>query len=105
MEHMNFKADWDRFLYDFHRDIKHFSRDIQDWMHNLSTGEAMIGLCLFTLVLLFIMIRRPQGYKQGGGMTRQFVLAMTVVVLFGFGAGYLMEGWGVIMDLIPGDLS
>lgn len=105
MEQMNFKTDWDHFLYDFHRDMKHFSHDIHDWLHHLSTGEAIIGLCLFTLVLLFIMIRRPQGYKQGGGMTRQFVLALTVVVLFGFGTGYLMDGWAVIVDHLPGKLS
>ena len=98
MEQSSIRASWERFWYEFSWDMKHMSADVEDWLGSLSAGDAVLGLCLFTLALLFIMIRRPKNYKQGGGMSRQFVLALAVVIIFGFGSGYLLEGWTFISD-------
>jgi hypothetical protein len=92
----SFRAAWDSLMRDTHWMV----RDVNLWASRLSDGERVIGICVFALVLLFLMVRRPRDYKQGGGMGRQFAFAFVIVVIFGFGVGWLFDGRFDIPDII-----
>lgn len=68
------------------------ARDVDIWISRMGDGEKVLGICLFAMVLLYLIVRRPKTYKEGGGMTRQFVLALGIVVIFSFGVTWMFDG-------------
>ena len=74
------------------RDLSDFGHDIQVAIARSSDAERVIGICVFALMLLFIMIRRPHNDKNAGSMGRQFVFALAIVTIFGFGVGWMFDG-------------
>lgn len=63
---------------------------LNDIVSNLTPAQQVLGLCAFTLVLMWLMVRRPGTYENSGEMRNQFWMALTLVVLFGLGAGVLI---------------
>lgn len=66
--------------------------DIDVWISRLNDGEKVLGLCLFILLLFFLILRKPNSHKNSGGAGRQFAFALVIVIIASFGAGWLFEG-------------
>ena len=60
------------------------------WLDMTGPAERALGVSIFGLILMYFILKKPDnGYEKGGGMTRQFVFAMIVVVIMGFGVGWM----------------
>ena len=80
-----------KFWHEFSYDMKNLMGDFSVWLSRLSEAEQLLGLCLFILVLFFLVVRRPNEQKQSGAMGRQFAMALLIVTIFGFGIGWLID--------------
>ncbi|MEE9380445.1 MAG: hypothetical protein V3V03_03485 [Hyphomonadaceae bacterium] len=78
---------WNQIIFD----AKYMMTDLNVWLQRLSESEKLLGLCIFILVLLYFVIRRPSDQKESGAMGRQFAMALVVVVFFSFGIGWLVD--------------
>ena len=65
-------------------------RDLSIWLDRLTPGQMLIGLVLFTLVLMLFMARRQRLGVRKGSPVFQFVFAMAIVVFLSFGATWIL---------------
>lgn len=66
----------------------------QLFVSRLSNGERILGICLFTAVVILFAMFRKRNYEQGGGMGRQALLAFLLVFLLTSGSIMLFDGFG-----------
>lgn len=72
--------------------------EAMDWLAGLGATEQVLATCVFALTLLWLSFLRPQENRSAGHVGRQFVFALILIVLFGFGAGWLLSP-GHYLDL------
>lgn len=82
-----YEAAWNQFVIEFRSLIG----DIELWIDTLTTGEKIIGICLFTLALLTLIIMQAKAKTDPGSNSRQFTVALVLVVIFAFGAGWTLD--------------
>ncbi len=85
---------WEMFV----EEVQALGDDLYHWVTNLSDEERVIGICLFIVVLIYMIFSRRVRKETGTGNGRQFTGALVLVVIFAFGAG-----WG--FDSNAGSLS
>lgn len=83
----SFKVIWGRISTDFGVMFE----DMGIWFDRLSAGEKLIGMCAVVLVLMVMAGGRNKKTKHEGGATRQFLLAMSLVIVVGFGIGWALD--------------
>ncbi|MEM7767849.1 MAG: hypothetical protein AAF253_10220 [Pseudomonadota bacterium] len=69
-----------------------FLEDTERYLQAVTPAEKAFAVCVFGLVLMYFIIRKPKTYEEGGGMGRQFLFALTIVMLMGFGIGWVYGG-------------
>ncbi len=67
------------------------AHDFSIWIARLSDGERVVGLCVFALTIMILMMAPTKKRKTPRGKSTQFVFALAIVMIFGFGAGWLFE--------------
>lgn len=72
-------------------ELRQLMGDFDVWLSRMSPTEKVLSICIFALVLMIFMMRKPKDYEDGGGMWRQFTMAMTIVVLFGLGITWMFD--------------
>lgn len=82
-----YEAAWNQFVLE----IRAWVADIADWINALTTGEKVIGLCLFALALLALMVNQARAKNTPGSNSRQFTVALSLVVIFAFGSGWTLD--------------
>ncbi len=70
--------------------VRDFLRDLSIWLDRLTPGQMLIGLVLFTLVLMLFMARRHRLGVRKGSPIFQFTFAMAIVVFLSFGATWIL---------------
>ena len=75
---------WDLFVVE----VKALGDDLYHWITNLSHEERLIGICLFILVLIYMIFSRQIRKNTNPGTGRQFTGALILVMLFAFGVGW-----------------
>ncbi len=65
--------------------------DVDLWLSRMSLADKVLSICIFALVLMVLIMRKPKDYQEGGGMWRQFAMAMMIVVLFGLGITWFVD--------------
>ncbi|MEM0986939.1 MAG: hypothetical protein AAGJ32_11885 [Pseudomonadota bacterium] len=83
---------YDQVLMKSERIFQNFLEDAERYIATVTPAEKALAVCVFGLVLMFFIMRKPQSYEDGGGMGRQFVFALIIVMLMGFGVGWLYGG-------------
>lgn len=68
--------------------------DFMYWVQHLSDSEKLVGISLFVFVLLLLIVNRARRDRKPVGQGRQFSGALLLVVLFAFGAGWIMDSGG-----------
>lgn len=57
----------------------------------MSVAHQVLAICLFCLVLIWLMLLRPGKYgNDENAMGRQFNMALGIVMIFGLGVGYFL---------------
>jgi|GEM_PF-3294003 len=73
--------------------LRHFAReifrDLSIMLDRLTPGQMLIGLVLFTLVLMLFTARRQRLGVRKGSPIFQFIFAMAIVVFLSFGATWM----------------
>jgi TctA family transporter len=67
------------------------AHDFAIWTARLSDAERIVGLCVFALTIMILMMGPTKRRKAPRGKGTQFVFALAIVMIFGFGAGWLFE--------------
>ena len=93
---------WSHTLRTARQDLADAIRDLSDWITQLSQGEQVLGICVFGLVMMWFMIRRPSDYDDGGGLMRQFAMAVVIILLFGAGISWIVWPGRTLGELISG---
>lgn len=73
------------------REAQSGAHDFSIWIARLSDGERVVGLCVFALTILLLMMGPTKKRTTPRGKGTQFVFALAIVMIFGFGAGWLFE--------------
>ncbi len=68
-----------------------FQRDATDWLAVRSDLERLMGLCIFILLLFLLMVARGRSRERKPGPGRSFAGAVTLVMVFSFCAGWLID--------------
>ncbi len=63
-------------------------RDMGVWVDRLDPSARLFILIFFTLILLFIVVRRDNRGAHKGKPIFQFIFAMAIVVTISFGAAW-----------------
>lgn len=74
------------------RILASFVEDADRFLSGVTPAEKALAVCVFGLVLMYFIMRNPKTYEEGGGMGRQFVFALIIVTILGFGVGWLFSG-------------
>ncbi|MEO1643001.1 MAG: hypothetical protein AAFR74_06655 [Pseudomonadota bacterium] len=82
-----YEAAWNQFVIEF----RDWIAGVQSWLETLSTGEKIIGISLFTLALLTMIVMQAKAKSDPGSNSRQFTVALVLVVIFAFGAGWTLD--------------
>ncbi|MEM1390840.1 MAG: hypothetical protein AAGG45_07140 [Pseudomonadota bacterium] len=82
-----YEAAWNQFVIEF----RSWIAGIQSWMDTLSTGEKIIGISLFALAVLALVVMQAKAKVSPGSNRRQFSVALVLVVIFAFGAGWTLD--------------
>ncbi len=78
---------WDMFVVE----VTALGEDLYSWVTNLSDNERVIGICLFIMVLIYMIFSRRVRKNTDSGNGRQFGGALLLVLIFAFGAGWNMD--------------
>ena len=76
-------------------------RDTQLWFERLSDFERLMGLCGFILVLFFLVLTKAATRSADPSSSRSFVGSFTLVVVFSFLVGYVIDGGVDLEPYIP----
>lgn len=69
------------------------ARDFGIWAMRLQDGEKLILLSLFILLLFSLIVSRaPTREKEERSAQGQYVFSFALVVIVGFGAGWIFDG-------------
>ncbi len=71
--------------------ISQGTRDFQVWFERLSDTERLMGLCGFILLLFCLVIAKSATRAAVPGTSRSFAGSFTLVVVFSFMAGMLID--------------
>ncbi|MEM7493459.1 MAG: hypothetical protein AAF296_08760 [Pseudomonadota bacterium] len=82
-----YEGTWNQFVIEFRSWIS----GVQAWMDTLSTGEKVIGLSLFALAVLTMIVMQAKAKTSPGSNRRQFTVALVLVIIFAFGAGWTLD--------------
>ncbi len=82
-----YQAAWNQLVIE----LRSFFSEIQAWTQGLSMGEKVIGLCLFALILMFLIVTMARKKTDPGSNGRQFTGALVLVVIFAFGTGWSLD--------------
>lgn len=82
---------FDRIWHEITRELSELSREFIIWVERLSDAEKIIALCVFIIALFLLTVRLAGGKKRDRSETVQFVFAMALVILFGYGAGWMFS--------------
>ncbi|MEM1087045.1 MAG: hypothetical protein AAGH90_04895 [Pseudomonadota bacterium] len=83
-----YEALWNQLVIDF----RSWIQGVQSWIAGLSLAEQIIGISLFALSLLIMIILKANAKSNPGSKSRQFSVALILVIIFAFGAGWTLEG-------------
>ncbi|MEZ5999195.1 hypothetical protein [Hyphomonas sp.] len=72
--------------------VENTIRDFQIWFERLSDMERLMGLCGFILLLFCLVISKSATRAADPGTSRSFAGSFTLVVVFSFVAGMLIDG-------------
>lgn len=73
------------------QDFDAFVAWIQDTLAGMSVAHQVLAICLFCLVLIWLMSLRSGKYDDDKtAMGRQFNMALGIVMIFGLGVGYFL---------------
>jgi hypothetical protein len=76
---------------EFGRAMADTTRDLQVWFERLSDMERLMGLCGFILLLFFLILTKSATRSADPGNGRSFIGSFTLVVVFSFVAGMLID--------------
>jgi len=93
---------WSQNLRMARQDFSDATRDLSDWISHLSPAEQVLGICVFGLVMMWFMVRRPRDYDDGGGMMRQFAMALVIILLFSAGISWIVWPGHALGELVRG---
>jgi hypothetical protein len=82
------------------RDFLTLLGEIHDWIGALGPAERILGICGFSLVVLWLAMRKPTDYETHSQMGRQFNMALLMVMLFGLGVGGILETYAKLAGQI-----
>ena len=82
-----YKPIWDRFVLEANNAYD----ELIYWVQRLSDGEKIVGMILFALLLLLLIVSKSGRRNHQASDGRQFSGAFLLVVLFSFGAGWMLE--------------
>lgn len=78
---------WDLFVIE----VTALGEDLYYWVTHLSDEERTIAICIFIVVLMFMIFSRRLKQNDEPGTGRNFTGAFFVVVILAFGAGWSMD--------------
>lgn len=82
-----FQSAFDRLRHD----AVELSRDLGHYFDTMSAETRILFFLMFILTIFYMIVRRPNDAKESGGMARQFVYALAIIVIFGMGIGWAMD--------------
>jgi len=62
-----------------------------EWIRNLSVAEQTVGICVFTVFLVYLIFNASRRDKDPGSTNRQFSGALFVVIVIAFGVGWSFD--------------
>lgn len=77
-------------------ELRHLQDNFMYWVQHLSDSEKLVGMCMFVFVLMLLMVNRSrrEDERKPIGSGRQFSTALLLVVVFAFGAGWMLDSSG-----------
>ena len=82
-----FQQGWDQ----FRNDTQDLARDVAVFLKSLPDETMLLLGIMFILGLFYLIVRQPSEVKHKGDMGRQFVYALAIVLIFGFGIDWVMD--------------
>lgn len=62
-----------------------------EWVRDLSVAEQTLGICLFTVFLIYLIFNASRRDKDPGSTNRQFSGALFLVIVIAFGVGWSFD--------------
>ncbi|MEL6830248.1 MAG: hypothetical protein AAFO63_08935 [Pseudomonadota bacterium] len=62
-----------------------------DWVRDLGVAEQTLGICIFTIFLIYLIFNASRRDKNPGSNSRQFSGALFLVIVIAFGVSWSFE--------------
>ena len=73
------------------RDARELARDLAHYFDTMSNETRILFFVMFIITIFYMVVRRPNETKESGGMVRQFMFALAIVLIFGLGIGSALD--------------
>lgn len=77
--------------YELRRESADIVEDLNIWLARLTDAEKIIGVCVLVLLMIAVTARTSGGPRKDRSEMFQFTFAMALVVMAGFGVGWLFS--------------
>ena len=76
-------------------DAQEIARDVSHFFGSMSDETRILFFIMFILTIFYMIVRRPSDTKESGGMGRQFVFALAIVLIFSYGISVALDHNGL----------
>lgn len=76
-------------------DAQELARDVSHFFGSMSDETRILFFIMFIITIFYLIVRRPNETKESGGMARQFVFALAIVLIFSYGISVALEHNGL----------
>lgn len=76
-------------------DAQELARDVNHFLGSMSDETRILFFIMFILTIFYLIVRRPSEAKESGGLVRQFVCALAIVLIFSYGINVALEHNGL----------
>ena len=74
--------------------------DVTDWVDHLSDMEKVFFMAVFIALLFFLILVKAANRKHAPKQGRSFMSSIILVMLFSFGAGWMIDSRFDVQDVI-----
>lgn len=72
-------------------DAQELANEFGQFIGSMSAETRILFFVMFILTIFYMIVRRSSDHKRSGGMGRQFIYALAIVVIFSYGLSVALE--------------
>lgn len=88
---MSIAAKFQSAFNELRQDARELSKDLMHYFETMSNETRILFFVMFIMTIFYMVVRDSEQKREQGGVVRQFVYALAIILIFGIGIGWAMD--------------